>query len=115
LLGNTTYFENYCWPGFSPFYSYFYQYPQNYQYAITKIYNAITTFYASMSAPGPIPSEAAGKVLDGEDYQTLAHLFVDSVGKALEYNQRVMDGGVKRRSMEELGELTTRRILRDYK
>ena len=30
LLGNSTYLNNYCWPGFSPFYSYFYKYPQNF-------------------------------------------------------------------------------------
>ena len=35
LLGEETFIQNYCWPGFSPFYSYFYQYPTNFYYAIT--------------------------------------------------------------------------------
>jgi len=33
LLGYNEYVENFCWPGYSPFYSYFYKYPNNLQYA----------------------------------------------------------------------------------
>jgi len=29
MLGWDSYIENYCWPGYSPLYSYFYQYPSN--------------------------------------------------------------------------------------
>lgn len=33
LLGYNKYIENFCWPGYSPFYSYFYKYEDNLQYA----------------------------------------------------------------------------------
>ena len=45
LLGYNKYIENFCWPGYSPFYSYFYKYPNNLQYAFIQMVNAFDVFY----------------------------------------------------------------------
>ena len=45
LLGYNKYIQNFCWPGLSPFYSYFYQYEDNLQYAFIKLYNALDDFW----------------------------------------------------------------------
>ena len=45
LLGYNKYIENFCWPGYSPLYSYFYAYPNNLQYAFIELYKSLDTFY----------------------------------------------------------------------
>jgi hypothetical protein len=86
LLGNSTYLENYCWPGFSPFYSYFYQYPTNFQYAVVHIFTALKTLITSvMSVPGPTYEEQPERTFMGLDYMTLAYWLGDSFIKGLEY------------------------------
>jgi len=53
LLGYDKYIENFCWPGYSPFYSYFYRYPDNLQYAFTELIESLDLFrYDFFSAAG---------------------------------------------------------------
>lgn len=45
LLGYDEYVENFCWPGYSPLYSYFYEYPENLPYAFSQALDALDDFY----------------------------------------------------------------------
>jgi hypothetical protein len=45
LLGYNEYVENFCWPGYSPLYSYFYEYPSNMQYAISEMLYYVDEFW----------------------------------------------------------------------
>lgn len=56
-MGNDTYMENFCWPGPTPFYSNFMQYPDNLDYALLNNYKDIlagwTSAYLGMYAGLP--------------------------------------------------------------
>jgi hypothetical protein len=85
LLGNSTYLENYCWPGFSPFYSYFYEYPNNFEYALVKIFTALKTLTNNFTVPGPKYGEQpekpieeeAERTIDGYDFMSASYWLVE--------------------------------------
>lgn len=121
LLGNSTYLENYCWPGFSPFYSYFYQYPTNFQYSLVKVFTALKNLLNAFQVPGPVMSEAPSsetteseeRDIDGFDFMNVSYWLVDMFSKGLEYNEKEMNGEIQRRSTEELNQMTTKRIMKN--
>lgn len=86
LLGNSTRIENYCWPGFSPFYSYFYQYPSNLDYVITQVWTALTTLSTDIASyadgagyakEAPPPPPKSDRTFLGIDYMNISYWLVD--------------------------------------
>ena len=91
LLGNSTYFKNFCWPGYSPFYSYFYQYPKNFMYAVQQIIKKISELFPATTAPAPdyeYQPHSVSAISYHEIMTMLFHVFRDG----LDYNFNASNG-----------------------
>lgn len=114
-MGSDSWRDNYCWPGFSPFYSYFYQYDNNFYYAFTKFAEAIQTLRdLGKTTPGPgyydepLSEEEQERTFDGLDFMNISHWLVEHFRQGIEHNSKEMEGAIPRRSMDELSELTSK-------
>lgn len=94
-LGSALYNPSICFPGFSPFYSYFKKFPDNpwlqaYEIGID-LYYFLTRITVS----------------------TAANYLYSTVRSGIEHNNQMMEGPIKREhSMEELEELTKQHVIR---
>ena len=115
FMGSDSFRDNYCWPGFSPFYSYFYQYGNNFSWAIMNIATAMSNLYQTTQAQaeGPQygyqkPAEDEDRTFYGIDYMTLSYWLVEQFRQGIEHNSQEMEGKIPRRSMDELSQLTSK-------
>jgi len=87
LLGKSEYQMRFCWPGKSPFYSFFDQYPANPVWAIYKMVFALDQF------------QDFSKATAGSAYAMYAKAIVDTLSQGIDTHQKVMDGHKVKRNI----------------
>lgn len=88
-LGSAVYNEAICFPGFSPFYSYFYKFPDNPWLQAYELGIDIWNFATRITSA------------------TAANYLYSSVRSGIQYNNKMMEGPIEREhSMEDLQEIT---------
>ena len=82
ILGKSEYQMRFCWPGKSPFYSFFDQYPSNPVWAIYKMIFALDQFtdFKAYTASA------------GSAYAMYTKVIVDTLSEGINMHQKAMDG-----------------------